>query len=524
MSLVTRTTLATAVRLGMALLALLLAVGNGSAPRALPWILLVIGMDLAATWRIARSTSSGARADTLGLIAAAAAAAGIAYAVDHPAMASLAFVPAYHGGLVFGRRALGFAVGTSAVFEVLTLGVVDGGRIGSHSELAWLLGCIVFALLGALSYRLSGADEDLPQRSAREASMLLGRLQEIAGEVETGFDAPAIATSLLDAVARSVTTDRAVLLVGSAERPIPIGLTGTNRMPWESLHALGSPLVSAWDTGEPVTSTVTTGDGHRAVLGVPVLGADGQVIGLVGADRAAPAFTAAELATVSGEVASSGPLLEAALLFARLRERAALEERSRLAREMHDGVAQELAALAYVADAARLAVANGRPDATDRLDDLRTAIRATVTDMRTRIADLRMVERPDRSLGTILGSAVQALGASAGIRTSLTLQETGFRFPADTEVQLHRLVQTVLDDARSTQARSVALELQLAPPYAHVRVRHDGRTGLSPGVFATSPLARAGADVTMTNDEGEFCLDVRIAPAPQPGRARVVVA
>ena len=56
----------------------------------------------------------------------------------------------------------------------------------------------------------------------------------------------------------------------------------------------------------------------------------------------------------SSEVAERhSPNLDVSLIFAALRERAGFEERERLAREMHDGIAQELVALGYRVDVLR---------------------------------------------------------------------------------------------------------------------------------------------------------------------------
>ena len=70
--------------------------------------------------------------------------------------------------------------------------------------------------------------------------------------------------------------------------------------------------------------------------------------------------------------------LDTALLFATLREAATAQERRRLAREMHDGIAQDIASLGYLVDAL---YSTSSPEQAKVLEMLRTRISNVVAEV-----------------------------------------------------------------------------------------------------------------------------------------------
>ena len=75
--------------------------------------------------------------------------------------------------------------------------------------------------------------------------------------------------------------------------------------------------------------------------------------------------------------------LDTALLFAAFRDAATVEERRRLAREMHDGVAQEIASLGYLVDDIMAAVGvELSPEQAMRLQVLRERLSSVVGEVR----------------------------------------------------------------------------------------------------------------------------------------------
>ena len=75
-----------------------------------------------------------------------------------------------------------------------------------------------------------------------------------------------------------------------------------------------------------------------------------RTFGLVALERSDAAFDPAQVTAAETILEELGLRLETALLFSEVRSLATAEERRRLAREIHDGIAQELASLGYVVD------------------------------------------------------------------------------------------------------------------------------------------------------------------------------
>lgn len=500
------------VRLGLAVVGLLMAAALDLGAAVLPWTLLVLGLDIVATLILRGSTTPAARGEAISVLVGASAMAGVAYGLTGVASLLLLPVVAYHCGLMIGRRAIIWTVGVAAVAETVVVATRDGiAELGHNFELSWLLTGVIFVLLGAWSLQLSESHEELDKARAREASALIRRLEEVTGSIGTGLDAPALGDSALRELRALLAVERTSLIANDDGWPVPIALTGATRFPWREPTREDSALHSAWTSGGSDSTEFFDGRRTRQLLCVSLGDSESRPVGLFVADRHGDAFTDGDRAAIQGLADRWGPLLEATLLFARLRRSVALEERNRLAREMHDGVAQELAALAYRADAVALLVGQEDPRARSAAGSLRDEIRAVVKGVRGHISDLRMIERPDRSLGAILGVAVQDLAATTDLRTELSMRETGMRFPADVELQLHHLVERVLADARRAPgATRVTLDVTLESPNALIRVEHDGPTHVTDATFAKIVVPR-GMTVAVDRTSG---LVVTISTSP----------
>src|SRR5665811_1662928 len=122
---------------------------------------------------------------------------------------------------------------------------------------------------------------------------------------------------------------------------------------------------------------------ERAIMAIVLRDNAGDRIGVVVLDRPGTSpFSDAEF-TAAGEIGEiHSANLDVALIFAALRERAGYEERERLAREMHDGIAQELVALGYRIDIARRQAATEAPHLTQALSETRADLSRVLTDLR----------------------------------------------------------------------------------------------------------------------------------------------
>jgi two-component system NarL family sensor kinase len=159
----------------------------------------------------------------------------------------------------------------------------------------------------------------------------------------------------------------------------------------------------------------------------------------------------------------------------------AAEERNRLAREIHDTLAQGLAALTMQLEVAD-SLATGRRDSDARLE---TAVgralelaRSTLDEARRSVLDLREAPLEGRSLEDALASlaADARLGSPRGPTIDVTVDAgTAPEIPAAVEQGLYRIAQqAVANSVRHAAASRVAVRLTWSPDAVGLRVEDDG--------------------------------------------------
>ena len=165
--------------------------------------------------------------------------------------------------------------------------------------------------------------------------------------------------------------------------------------------------------------------------------------------------------------------LDTALLFSKLRDAATADERRRLAREMHDGVAQDIASLGYLVDA--LAASPSTPAQAETLQRLRDRITAVVGEVRRSVQTLRTDAEASESLGAAIGGLARHLSESSGIPIRVTVSETTTRLRAEVESELLRIAQEAMTNAvRHSGADSIDVDCRVAAPHAEIVISDDG--------------------------------------------------
>src|SRR5215208_1694976 len=166
--------------------------------------------------------------------------------------------------------------------------------------------------------------------------------------------------------------------------------------------------------------------------------------------------------------------IENARLFAEARGKAALEERQRLARELHDSVSQALYGIALGAKTARTLLESSPQRAADPLDYTLSLAEAGLTEMRALIFELRPESLEQEGLVAALEKQAAAVQARHGIRVEAELD----REPeASLEVKeaLYRVVQEALHNTvKHARATNVKLKLEESPEGFTLGISDDG--------------------------------------------------
>lgn len=476
------------IRLGLALATLALGTMTHQAFVMAPWVLAVASVNVLIVillrWR--RDLHDiWAMVALAGLTVLATVAMEV---IDNNNSFLLLVIAALHAGVRLGwigALVTGWACLTTA-FLMDEFTAYDG-ITGPEIVISMIVGSLI-ALIAALWHIPAPSKDTIAAEEARE---LLIRLGSLADSLETGFDIPALGDATLEEIADTVSIERGAVIMRNIDDAVPVSLRGLRRMPWPAPSDTSSALNRTWEHGLPARDTHLEGDVWFDTLVVPLKDAMGSVIGLIALDRRDEAFTVTDQSEVMRIAQRAARLFEVGMLFSRLRGRAALEERTRLARDMHDGVAQELAALSFSVNLAVQQAPDGSPIRAS-LESLRTSMRQSLTDIRHQISTLQMVERPSVSLGAILSSTLQSFGTQTGLRTTMTIDETRFRFPAHIEVQLHRLALDFINDARVSGATWVDWEISLSAPNADLVLIHDGDSSLTEEFYAKHTVTQRG--------------------------------
>ncbi len=182
------------------------------------------------------------------------------------------------------------------------------------------------------------------------------------------------------------------------------------------------------------------------------------------------------LRTVSGQAAL---LIQNDLLMTQLEYQAVLDERTRLAREIHDGLAQTLAFLKMEAARMQSYVAKGDFPSVDRtLQACYRTLSDAYLDARQAIDNLRRV--PQENLVDWLAMTAADFETLTGMQVSVTSGEFGQAFSPAVKAQLTRIVQEALTNIRKhAQSRTVSISAFGHAGGVVVEVKDNGR-GFSP--------------------------------------------
>ncbi|MDQ4042614.1 MAG: sensor histidine kinase, partial [Actinomycetota bacterium] len=169
--------------------------------------------------------------------------------------------------------------------------------------------------------------------------------------------------------------------------------------------------------------------------------------------------------------------VERARLFARSTQLGAVEERNRLAREIHDTIAQGLTATTLQLESADALLGAGSKAERAR-EPLRRALSLTQSNLeeaRRSVLDLRAAPLEGRSLSEALKALVDRWEVETGISTRFQAVNGSRPLPPRVEIALFRICQEALTNvARHAEANRVTVQLVTIPEQVQLTVEDDG--------------------------------------------------
>jgi PAS domain S-box-containing protein len=200
--------------------------------------------------------------------------------------------------------------------------------------------------------------------------------------------------------------------------------------------------------------------GVRAWMWVP-LAVKGRIIGGLGIAHARRnAFTAHHAALALSMADQVAITMVNAELYEHAQALAALQERQRLAQNLHDAVNQSLFSAGLIAEVLPRLWDRDREEARHSLEDLRRLTRGALAEMRALLAELRPSVLTDSSLGDLLRQLANAFTGRTNIPVSVNIAGEHV-LPAEIQVALYRICQEAFNNiAKHAEASRVEIDLQ----------------------------------------------------------------
>lgn len=432
----------------------------------------------------------------------------IADAFDDPRVADLCRQEGYHSIISVPVKSEGRVVGILAL-----TGRVEGAFDESSRQLLERIGQQVgIAVDKAMLFR------EVVQRNRD-----LTALNQVAAAVSSTLDLDGIMSISLDramelASCRSgdiwlLRDDRSRLILAAHQGPDGPALERSSQSLPFGEGLCGRAVIH----GETAVDVADIGNGQQVLSVALPLKSAGDTLGAV-CFTFDPGYLLLErtqglLEAISSQIAVA---IKNAQLYQQVQGVAILEERDRIAREMHDGFAQVLGYVNTKAQAVRHLLATGRVDeAAGMVAQLEEAARAVYVDVREAILGLRATDQDDRRLVPRIRDYLDLFGRLADLKVNCRIENGAdvVHLPVAAEIQLLRIIQEALSNVRKhAGATDATVRLRAIDGCLRVIVKDNGH-GFDPSRYDRGDWPQFGLKTMKERSEavgGKFHL--RSAP------------
>ena len=388
----------------------------------------------------------------------------------------------FAAGATFSAQLAAAAIAVNTVQHIPNVGVRQGLQDGA----LWvgLLGLVAFTsgLAHRAAHDAARQQQVALDRVSRlaEANSLLFALQRVAQTLPASLDLEEVLDSTVGRLRTMVRHDLlAVYLVdASTRRATPArthGTTGARTYPLDQLptglrqsaESLKTVRIDRLNNGEGVSPDAQCGL-------YAALRARGALVGFIAVESSSSgSFGQQQAEIVHGLTEPFGIAIDNARMFRRIRTLAADEERTRIARELHDQVGSSLAMIGYEVDRA-LSVAVDGGETEPVLRELREQVSAVVRDVRDTLYDLRTEVTDARDLAATAAEFLARVGQRSGIETRCDIRLTE-RLPLMMERELWQIIREGIHNAeRHSQATHLLVSGRQSGTDLWFAIRDDG--------------------------------------------------
>jgi signal transduction histidine kinase len=233
------------------------------------------------------------------------------------------------------------------------------------------------------------------------------------------------------------------------------------------------------------------------------------------------AFDDSDLVVLQSLASQAGITIENARLYEQAQRLAVLEERNRLARELHDAVTQTLFSASIIAEAFPSVWERSQAEGNQLLAEMQQLSRGALAEMRTLLLELRPAALMDSNLRDLLRQLTDAVTGRTGLPVALEIEGQCVP-PPDVLVALYRIAQEALNNVvKHAHPSHIGVKLRVLPLHSagaeeqaqgiELQVMDDGR-GFDPARVRSGGLglnilrerAQAiGAELKIESQPGE---------------------
>jgi nitrate/nitrite-specific signal transduction histidine kinase len=250
----------------------------------------------------------------------------------------------------------------------------------------------------------------------------------------------------------------------------------------------GEPaVVEDTNTNQQVAAHITEPEGIRSFMHVPIK-IEGQIFGIFNFNYLTPhIFSEDERRLFIALAQRAAMAIENAQLYQQAQLAATIEERQRLARELHDAVTQTLFSASLIADVLPRLWERSPDEGHRRLEELRQLTRGALAEMRTLLMELRPAALVEVELSDLLRQLSEAFIGRARLPVQMDIDE-GIEIPPDVKVGLYRIAQEALNNIfKHAGASQVTISLKSTQDGIELRIADNGR-GFDPSNISSDHL------------------------------------
>ncbi len=205
------------------------------------------------------------------------------------------------------------------------------------------------------------------------------------------------------------------------------------------------------------------------------LAVKGRIIAVIGLAHSEQDYFKARHADMAMTLAHQAAItLVNAELFEDAQSLAILQERQRLARNLHDAVNQSLFSAGLIAEVLPGLWEQDQEDARRSLEDLRNLTRGAIAEMRMLVSELRPLALIDSNLSDLLHQLTDAFTGRTNIHVAITITGEDILI-SEVQVAVYRICQEGLNNiAKHAAASRVKIKLQYTADKVDMRIQDNG--------------------------------------------------